>query len=195
MRTRIKIDDISFIMEMVYRSFIREILTQNIIEEIESGKSMMDLMEASSTPRKLPSFKYQNLMDQIETYKLSGTPLDTKIRPIDEFMVDVYRTYCDLEKMINAGNEGLQEYEEEEEMGDMLSFFKTGTKKVMKHFTRLKMIFNDIMLHFEFTETEIRGIQLNYLNDMLKESIETEDFEMSALVRDRLETFKIKRSI
>ena len=45
------------------------------------------------------------------------------------------------------------------------------------------------MLDCEFSYCEISGIQKNYLNDMLNEAIENEDYEIAAKVRDRIKNF------
>lgn len=190
MRTKIKITDISFLMQNVYYVFIKNIASEEIkkiktIEDLKFEKIFKKLKE-NFTP-----FKYQNLKDQIEAYKISNTPLDTTIHPIDEFMVDVYRAYCDMEKTIHDIDYFCQEDEDDEYMGlsDMIQYVQKGTKSIIKDFSKLRVIFNDIMLNYEFTENEIRGIQINYLQyEMLKETIYVEDYEKSAIIRDRIKT-------
>jgi hypothetical protein len=129
-------------------------------------------------------FKYQNLMDQIDTYKLSETPLDIKIHKIDDFMVDVYRTLRDMESVIRDTD--IVDMDEDDMMSNLM---KDGIKLFRRHCAKLRRIIGQIMLNYEFTETEIRGIQWNYLKDMLNESIQNEDFELSALIRDRINNF------
>ena len=109
--------------------------------------------------------------------------MDTKIHSIDEFMVDVYRTYNHVENEIRMVD-NKESMEELKMMG-----LEKDAIKLMKDFSRLKVIFNEIMLHFEFTETEIRGIQINYLRDMLKESVEIEDYETASSIRDRINNY------
>jgi len=195
MRTRIRIDDFYFVVKQVYHNYLVSILVSNLMTELfENWKQnneeiseeiVWEKIKEYSIGGKLGSFKYQNLMDQAESYKLTGTPLDTKIHPIDEFMVDVYRTFNHYESEIRMIDNS-ESMEELKMMG-----LERDALNLMKDFSRLKVVFNEIMLHFEFTETEIRGIQINYLRDMLKESVEIEDYETSALIRDRINNFLI----
>jgi len=189
MRTKIKIDDLFFVMELVHGEYIEK----QMVEKILKSGDMLKLKFGD-----LPSFKYQNLKDQIETYRLSGTPFDIKIYPIDEFLVDAYKTSCFMEKLLGLDIDtdispedeaGINEYMKDMGLPPTKETFSESAKKLKEDYIKFKRIFGNIMLHYEFTETEIRGIQRNYLNDMLKESIENEDYEESALVRDRINTF------
>ena len=190
MRTKIKIDDIFFVMELVHGEYIEK----QMVEKILKSGDMLKLKFGY-----LPPFKYQNLKDQIETYRLSGTPFDIKTYPIDEFLVDAYKTCCFMEKLLIDLNihpdispedeAGINEYMKDMGLPATKETFSDSAKKLEEDYIKIKKIFGNIMLHYEFTETEIRGIQRNYLNDMLKESIENEDYEESALVRDRINTF------
>lgn len=190
MRTKIRIDDFCFIMEQVYHNYLVSIIVTNLMDELlDEWKGefpeevIREKFKEYTSDEKYPKFKYQNLKDQIESYKLSGTPMDTKIHSIDEFMVDVYRTYNHVENEIRMVD-NKESMEELKMMG-----LEKDAIKLMKDFSRLKVIFNEIMLHFEFTETEIRGIQINYLRDMLKESVEIEDYETASSIRDRINNY------
>jgi hypothetical protein len=188
MRTKIKISDISFVMQNVYYVFIKNVAK----EEIKKMKTVDDVDKIfDKLKENFPSFKYQNLKDQIEAYEISKTPLDITIHPIDEFMIDVYRSYCEMEKTIHDIESYCQEDEEDEEMGlsEMIQYVQKGTKSIIKDFTKLRVIFSEIMLNYEFTENEIRGIQKNYLQyEMLNETLYVEDYEKSAIIRDRIKT-------
>lgn len=191
MRKKIRIDDIYFVMRMVFFDYLKEYMTKKLKDEIEKQAETKTLV-FNDDFNDIPPFKYQNLLDQIETYKLTETPFDIVIHKIDNFMVDVYRTYCKMEILIHDSEGLLEDEEGMMEMGiseSLMRLYQSGTNSVSKNFTKLRVIFNQIMLHYEFTETEIRGIQLNYLKDMLKESIKNEDFEECASIRDRINNF------
>ena len=193
MRTRIRIDDFCFVIQQVYHNYLVNIIVSKLMNDLFeewkkndvdfSEQLVRDKIKEYSISGKLGEFKYQNLLDQAESYKLSGTPLDTKIHSIDEFMVDLYRTFNHYEIQIRM----IDNTESKEELKMM--GLERDALKLMKDFSRLKVIFNEIMLHYEFIETEIRGIQINYLRDMLKESVEIEDYESAASIRDRLNNF------
>jgi hypothetical protein len=191
MKTKIDISDISFVMQVVYYNFMKKVAA----DELQKIKTVdeFDKLEINSIIEKMTaiSFKYQNLKDQIETYEISKTPLDLSIHPIDDFMIDVYRAYCDMEKLIHDAELYCQADEDDEEIGisDMIQYVQKGTKSIIKDYTKLRVIFNDIMLNAEFTENEIRGIQKNYLQyEMLNESVYVEDYEKSAIIRDKIKT-------
>jgi hypothetical protein len=62
MRTKIKISDISFVMQNVYYVFIKNVAK----EEIKKMKSVDDVDKIfDKLKENFPSFKYQNLKDQI----------------------------------------------------------------------------------------------------------------------------------
>ena len=191
MRKKIRIDDIYFVMRMVFFDYLKEYMTEKLKDEIEKENETKTLV-FNDDFSDIPPFKYQNLLDQIETYKLTETPFDTVLHKIDDFMIDVYRTYCKMEILIHDSERLLEDEDGMMEMGiteSLMNLYHQGANSVSKNFTKLKVIFNQIMLHYEFTETEIRGIQWNYLKDMLKESINNEDFEESASIRDRINNF------
>lgn len=193
MRTKIKIDDIEFLARMVFYKYIKDILTERIEKEVKKCKTENELLALfkKDFTSDLKPFKFQNLKDQIDTYKLTNTQFDTTYHKIDEFLVEVYRTMCDMSDLVHSIDElPYDEYDEDGEMADYLSFMKKGSKKIYQHYTKMKVIFNHIMLHHDFIEVEIRGIQYNYLKeDMLKEAIDCEDFEECAQIRDKINNF------
>ncbi len=228
MRTHIRIEDFSFLVKMVYFNYIQNILSKELMKPMGDNTDLSEYIKLTKekleniTEEKFPLFKYQNLMDQTDTYMLSKTPMDITIHKIDDFMVDVYRTYINIESIIHKSkgvyedehedeqedeqaddeknedfikylihkSKGVYEDEQEDdgENEDFIKYFQKGVKSIIKIFTKLKIIFDDIMLNYEFTETEIRGIQKNYLNDMIKENIEVENYETAGLIRDKIKT-------
>ena len=108
MRKKIKIDDIYFIMRMVFFDYLKEYMIKKLKIENQSETKTLVFNDDFSD---ISPFKYQGLLDQIETYKLSETPFDTIHHKIDDFMIDVYRTYCKMETLIHD-SEGLLEDEE-----------------------------------------------------------------------------------
>ena len=84
MRTKIRIDDFCFIMEQVYHNYLVSIIVTNLMDELlDEWKGefpeevIREKFKEYTSDEKYPKFKYQNLKDQIESYKLSGTPMDT----------------------------------------------------------------------------------------------------------------------
>lgn len=194
MKTKIKIDDIEFLARMVFYKYIKDILTSRIEDEVKKCSTEQELVSLfkKDFTEDLKPFEFQNLKDQIDTYKLTNTPFDTNYHKIDDFLVEVYRTMCDMSELVHSIDETIDEMSDDfgdDEMSEYFSFMKKGSKRIYQHYTKMKVVFNHIMLYHEFTEVEIRGIQYNYLKDMLKESIENEDFEDSALIRDKISSF------
>lgn len=198
MKHYIKIDDISFAMKMVFYNFVENSVIKNFTETM--SEEIYDKIISSSSPdelmldkefndlikekeKDLPVFKFYNLMEQIETYKLSGTPLDINVHPIDDFMVEVYKTSLEMERLILFDSNEAQAFEDNKELREV---FEEAPKKMSKNLILLKEFFDDVMLNFAFTETEIRAIQMNYLKDMLNSSVQEEKFEESAKIRDRI---------
>lgn len=121
-------------------------------------------------------FNHQNLLDQAETYKLSNTPLDTKIHPIDDLMVDAFHIYHKL-------------IETEEKVDKLLEhiiiplpFFN---KEIMLNETlKYKRIFEDLMENYKYEDPELRGIQKGFLQEKMRECVQIEDYENAARIRD-----------
>lgn len=173
--TKIKIEEIGFLMEMVYFIYMKNILIEKIKNKFLSLESSEnDIID--KLKKDIPPFKYQNLKDQIETYQLSNTNFDITIHKIDDFMVEVYRTMCNFETIVDYGFKEINEIDE---------FCNT----IQKDYLKIKKFFKNIMLNYDFEETEIRSIQKNYLQyEMLKETVNDENYETSAIIRDKVKT-------
>jgi len=187
MKTIIKVDDFLFLIMGVYADFVSD-------ETSKFLETNMDLSLAMTTFVPSPAkFKYINLKDQIETYKLNNTPVDIRIHPIDEFMVDCYKSLCRYENLVKDINEEIGDnfffVSEDDGVINDNQILEIKEKLTIEH-KKFKSLFEDIMLNCEFTYPEISGIQRNYLNDMLKESVLDENYEQSALIRDRIINLK-----
>lgn len=149
MKTRIKIDD--------FLSFIYWIKMSYLVE----GKK----------------FKHEGLVQQAETYRLTGTPLDTRIHPIDSLMVDSFPIYLKLKE----SQEIVKEYLETNEMPSFLD------KNIMLNETKKFFdTFEDLLENYKYDEPEIRGIQMVHLQKRMKEYAIVEDYENAAIIRDRI---------
>jgi len=200
MKTKIDINDFSFLIDLVYADFVAdesvvymEKMTKLDEQKIKDNLTRMMLGDSSVFDKYITEikykFKFNNLKQQVESYQLTGTPIDITIHQVDDFMVDVYKSMYKMENLIK---------DLDEEIGDTYFFdgvndgvndgenFSSMKQKLKKEFNKTKKVFEDMMLNCEFSYCEISGIQRNYLNDMLKESIENEDFEKSAKIRDKI---------
>ena len=119
------------------------------------------------------SFKYQNLQDQAETYKYTNTPLDTRIHPIDELMIDAFRVYDKLKKTKEKFNGVLEKI-------DFTSFQNRFNNEISKY----EKSFEELMENFRYEYPEIRGIQKGVLTEKMNEYVAAEDYEHAAIVRD-----------
>ena len=163
MKTKVKIDDVITLLEWVGMYLI-----------VENPLSR--------------TFKYQNLLDQAVTYKMQDTPLDTRIHHLDELLVDVYRIYdkiVDVEQKVDLS----EVYSRMTILPDPITGKNLDKKMLMSALDNFKTIFIDLMMNYEFEQTEIRGIQKNFLTSKLNELVENEQYEEAALLRDRLKTF------
>jgi len=140
-------------------------------------------------------FDHMQLMEQAETYKLSSTPLDIKIHKVDDFMVDVYRVYerlSQMEEKIETAYDHIFPM-----IGEVMSKILPGSEHfsfpskeaLLKEIDRFGDVFSDMMENYQYEDTEIRGIQRNFLKDKLKDCTEKEEYERAAQIRDRLKTF------
>ena len=119
-------------------------------------------------------FKYDNLYYQADTYRLSNTPLDTKIHYIDDFLIDVYHIY---NKMI------LTEKQVDEVLKSInIPFISSDLMK--EEISKFKNIFLDLMENCKFEDAEIRGIQKGLLSEQIKDYIADENYEKAAELRD-----------
>ena len=141
------------------------------------------------------SFNHMLLMEQAQTYKLSNTPLNTNIHKIDGFMVDVYRVY---DRLVKLESKIESAYDTIFPMlsgmggfpiggGEFLSF--PSKDVLIAEIEKFFIIFSDMMENFIYEETEIRGIQKNFLLDKIKAYSDDEEYEKAAQIRDILNTF------
>jgi hypothetical protein len=121
-------------------------------------------------------FNYQNLIEQAETYKLKGTPLDTSIHRIDELMIDAYQIYTRLKATEEKVSEIL----------DTVQIPFISKDMMMGETKKYERIFEDLMENYKYEDPEIRGIQKGFLNEKMKEYIAVEDYENAARVRDMI---------
>jgi hypothetical protein len=200
MKTKIDINEFSYLVDLVYADFVvdetviyMENMTKLDEKKIKDNLTRLMLGDSSVFDKYITEikykFKFNNLKQQVESYQLTGTPIDITIHQVDDFMVDVYKSMYSMEILIK---------DLDEEIGDTYFFdgvndgvndgedFASMKQKLKKEFNKTKRVFEDMMLNCEFSYCEISGIQRNYLNDMLKESIDNEDFEKSAKIRDKI---------
>lgn len=122
-------------------------------------------------------FNHENLIQQAETYKLKNTPLDTKIHPIDDLMVDAFQVYHNLKETEEQVNQVL----------DMIEIPSFIDKDMMKKETqKYTSIFEDLIENYKYDDPEIRGIQMGLLQERMKEYVAVEDYENAARVRDMI---------
>ena len=131
-------------------------------------------MEYLLTGQKCP---YTNLLSQVESYRLKNTPFDLSIHNIDDFMVDAYKLYI---KYISIEDKISSFSDISEKM------FGVNETSLRKEFKRITGTFEDIIQHCDFEGVQIKGIQKNFLNDLLNKAIEVEDYEKAAELRDKM---------
>ncbi len=155
MKNKINIDDLLFLIKWVE--------TFNLVE----GKP----------------FKYQNLLDQSNTYKINNTPLDTTIFNIDNFMVDVFKCY---QKIKESRDDAIKIID----MIDVSLFSNFNMKDIMISETdRFELILEDLMVNYKYEYPEIRGIQRFFLIQKLREYIKSEEYEKCADIRNIISEF------
>ena len=131
------------------------------------------------------SFKYQNLQDQAETYKYTNTPLDTRIHPIDELMIDAFRVYDKLKKTKEKFNGVLEKIDFTSFQNKFLIERLNGNKDVFNNeISKYEKSFEELMENFRYEYPEIRGIQKGVLTEKMNEYVASEDYEHAAIVRD-----------
>lgn len=125
---------------------------------------------------------YENLLEQVETYKLKNTPLDINIHNIDDLMVDAYMLY----EKIKSRQDELLNMSENLYAGLTNFGFKIDMEEVRKELSKFLQAFDDIMIDCDFEGVQIKGIQKNFLNDKLQEFVEVENYEKAAEIRDKI---------
>jgi len=121
------------------------------------------------------NFKYQNLLEQAQTYELSKTQLDTRIHPIDLLMIDAYQIY-DKTRSI------------EEEFNNFLSEMVNNNfyDLMIKEYKNFQRIFEDLLENYKYEDPEIVGIQLGYLKEKMNKYVLAEDYENAARIRNTI---------
>lgn len=122
---------------------------------------------------------YENLLSQVDTYKMNGTPFNPKFHKIDDFMVDAYKVYDRYLTIEDKIGEIL-------DMTGLGKIFGFDEEKIKKEFATISTTFEDLMIHCEFEGVQIRGIQKNFLKDVLKKAVEDENYELCAILRDKI---------
>lgn len=115
--------------------------------------------------------KYPKFVDIANS--ISNEPIDIKVYPIDELMVDAYNIYIKLKKVSNNVD-----------MLDMFNIESDQKKEVVKETTKYFDVFQDLIENYKYNDAEIRAIQQGILNDKMSECIKVEDYENAAKYRD-----------
>lgn len=133
-------------------------------------------------------FNYQNLLDQAETYKLNGTPLDTQIHHIDDLMIDAFKVYHKLKQTEDKVNEAMNHIQ--------VPFI---SKEMMMNETKkYHRVFEDLIENYQYNDPEICGIQMGFLQEKMREFVAVEDYDNANKIEDLLINYKYddtKRSI
>jgi len=122
---------------------------------------------------------YENLFEQVTTYKMNGTQFNPKIHKIDDFMVDAYKIYDKFSSIEDKVAQVL-------EMTGLGKFFGFNEEKIKKELQTISETFEDLMINCEFDGVQIRGIQKNFLKDILKNAADDEKYEFCAKLRDKI---------
>lgn len=126
---------------------------------------------------------YENLFEQVETYRLSGTVFDTDIHNIDELMVDAYKLYAEIKELKEIDSLP------QEIFSGLANFgIKMNLDDVQMVSHNFISIFDEIMINCTFEGVQIRGIQKNFLGDKLNDAISDEEFEKAAYIRDKIKS-------
>lgn len=121
-------------------------------------------------------FNYDNLLSQVETYKYTNTPLDTKIHSIDELMIDAFMVYDKLRKTKEKFNEVLEKIN--------LPILTNSKDGINAEISKYETVFEDLMENYRYEDPETRGIQKGILSEKMKEYVADEEYEKAAKVRD-----------
>lgn len=118
-------------------------------------------------------FKYQYILDQAETYKITNTDWDISIHSIDNIMVDIFNIYVKIKDV---------KKEVEKVLNIISSVFNT--KNIMSENKKFLEICEYLLIDYKYSEPEIKGIQKTFLLLKMSESIKNEDYENAAKIRD-----------
>lgn len=129
-------------------------------------------------------FPYNNLYEQVETYYLNKTPLDTEIHHIDDFMVDAVKIYLKMKAT-------QKEFEELVEKLPDLPLNKLFDKtKILEHVKKYQTICEDLMINYKYTDPEIISIQIGFLTEKMNDLVSKEEYEKAAEIRDYIKNLK-----
>ncbi len=126
---------------------------------------------------------YTQLMNQVESYKMNNTPFDPTIHKIDDFMVDAYKIYA---RYISIEGELGDKLKEILESSELLNIFEFDEDKLKEEFEKITSTFEDIIDNCDFDRPEIRGIQKNLLLERMNTAAEEENYELAAILRDKI---------
>ena len=133
------------------------------------------------------SFPYIQLLSQVETYRLTNTKFDPSIHKIDDFMVDAYQIYEQYQSVEDILDENLHLIVQS--LGNFSQMPGLGEEDIKREFKTITTTFEALMINCEFEGVQIRGIQNNFLKDVMKEAIEDENYELCAKLKKKLDTF------
>jgi len=125
-------------------------------------------------------FQHEHLLEQAETYRLKGTPLDTSIHSIDILMIDAYHIYHRIKETEEKVNQVMN-------MIQMPNIFGIGDnfqELIKKETERYEKIFENLMENYKYEDPETRGIQKGFLTERMNKYAEVEDYENAARMRD-----------
>ena len=153
-------------------------------EKLSGGENMLKtfgelikmLKELELEPR---DKKLLPIIEQGQTYKISMTDMDMSIHPnVEEFLVEMYIIY---DKIKN--NKPISKHE------IMANVFHTD-KATMSEMEVFCASFEKIMVDCDFETPDMRGIQKNLLQDIMKDMIKCERYEECAFIRDKANKIK-----
>lgn len=127
---------------------------------------------------------YENLLSQVESYKITNTPFDPKIHNIDNFMVDAYKVY---DRYMSIEDK-LDEIMEVNPLSKMFDAMGIDMDFMEQQFHEIIRTFEEIIQNCEFEGVHIKGIQKNFLKDLMKRAVEDEDYELAAVLRDKIKS-------
>lgn len=123
------------------------------------------------------TFKYEDLLEQAETYNYTNTPWNTDIHNIDDIVIESFKIYQRLkstkdkvESVLNSLNS---------EFIDKTTF--------MTERENYERIFENLMMNYKYEDPEARGIQKGFLSEKMQECVQVEDYEQAAIIRDTIE--------
>lgn len=141
---------------------------------------------------KVKNCPYDNLMAQVNSYKLTNTDFDPTEHKIDDFMVDAYMVYVKYNSVVDKIDD-VFEMIKKDTSNDMLSGLlklfgvdNIDDNDIKKELDTISTTFEDLLLNCDFEGVQIRGIQKNFLKDKLKEAIENEEYMLCAKLRDKI---------